>query len=98
PGYSMEGWWGRLFSGIGLDLDKPIGRYSKAELHDLLHKEPTKVKVEGVNLTFEGIITRLQKAVRTKDIDTLQPHVRAFVERAVTFTTCPDCGGTRLNE
>ncbi len=98
PGYSMEGWWGRLFSGIGLDLDKPIGRYSKAELHDLLHKEPTKVKVEGVNLTFEGIITRLQKSVLTKDVDTLQPHVRAFVERAVTFTTCPDCGGTRLNE
>ena len=82
----------------GLDLDKPIGRYSKAELHDLLHKEPTKVKVEGVNLTFEGIITRLQKSVLTKDVDTLQPHVRAFVERAVTFTTCPDCGGTRLNE
>jgi excinuclease UvrABC ATPase subunit len=98
PGYSMEGWWGRLFSGIGLDLDKPIGRYSKSELHDLLHKEPTKVKVEGVNLTFEGIITRLQKSVLTKDVDTLQPHVRAFVERAVTFTTCPDCGGTRLNE
>ena len=98
PGYSMEGWYGRLFSGIGLDMDKPIGQYTAGELHDLLHKEPTKIKVEGVNLTFEGVITRMQKSMLTKDVDTMQPHVRAFVERAVTFTTCPDCGGSRLNE
>jgi excinuclease UvrABC ATPase subunit len=96
PGYSMDGWYGRLFQGIGLDLDKPIGRYTKKEMHDLLYKEPTKIKVEGVNLTYEGVIPRVQKSMLSKDVDALQPHVRRFVERVVTFTTCPECGGTRL--
>ncbi len=98
PGYSMEGWYGRIFLGSGyFDPDKPIRAYTKTELHDLLHKEPTKIKVSGINLTYEGLIPRLQKSILSKDVDTLQPHIRAFVERAVTFTTCPDCGGTRLN-
>jgi excinuclease ABC A subunit len=96
PGYSMDGWYGRLFQGIGLNLDKPIGRFTKKEMHDLLYKEPTKIKVEGVNLTYEGVIPKVQKSMLSKDVDALQPHVRRFVERAVTFTTCPECGGTRL--
>jgi excinuclease ABC A subunit len=98
PGYSVDGWWGRLFAGIGLDLDVPIGQYTKKQLQDLLHKEPTKIKVEGVNLTYEGVIPRIQKSMLAKDVEALQPHVRRFVERAVTFRTCPECGGTRLNE
>ena len=98
PGYSMEGWYGRIFLGSGyFDPDKPIRAYTKTELHDLLHKESTRIKVDGINLTYEGLIPRLQKSMLSKDVDTLQPHIRAFVERAVTFTTCPDCGGTRLN-
>jgi excinuclease UvrABC ATPase subunit len=97
PGYSIDGWYGRLFVGIGLDLDKPIGRYTKKEMADLLYKEPTKIKVEGVNLTYEGVIPRVQKSMLSKDVESLQPHVRRFVERAVTFTTCPDCDGTRLS-
>ena len=97
PGYSMEGWYGRLFVGIGLDLDKPIGRYTKREMDDLLYKEPTKIKVEGVNLTYEGVIPKVQKSMLSKDVESLQPHVRRFVERVVTFTTCPDCDGTRLS-
>jgi len=98
PGYSMDGWYGRLFVGIGLDLDKPIGTYTKKEMDDLLYKEPTKIKVEGVNLTYEGVIPRVQKSMLSKDVDSLQPHVRRFVERVVTFTTCPECGGTRLSK
>ena len=99
PGYSMDGWYGRIFSGSGFfDMDKPIRDFTKKELHDLLHKEPTKIKVEGINLTYEGLIPKLQKSMLSKDVDSLQAHVRAFVERAVTFTTCPDCDGTRLNE
>ena len=98
PGYSMDGWYGRIFSGAGFDMDKPIRKYTKKELHDLLYKEPTKIKVEGINLTFEGLIPRIQKSMLSKDVDALQPHVRAFVERAITFTACPDCGGTRLSE
>src|SRR3712207_2497752 len=98
PGYSMEGWDGRLFQGIGLDLDKPIGQYTKKEMADLLYKEPTKVKVEGVNLTYEGVIPKVQKSMLSKDVEALQPHVRRFVERVVTFTTCPECGGTRLSK
>jgi excinuclease UvrABC ATPase subunit len=97
PGYSMDGWYGRLFVGIGLDLDKPIGRYTKREMDDLLYKEPTKIKVEGVNLTYEGVIPKVQKSMLSKDVESLQPHVRRFVERVVTFTTCPDCDGTRLS-
>jgi excinuclease UvrABC ATPase subunit len=99
PGYSMDGWYGRIFRGSGFfDMDKPIRRYTKRERHDLLHKEPTKIKVDGINLTYEGLIPRIQKSFLSKDVDALQPHVRAFVERAVTFTTCPECGGTRLSE
>ena len=99
PGYSTEGWYARIWSGAGFfDPDKPIKKFSKKELFDLLHKEPTKIKVDGINLTYEGLIPKLQKSVLSKDVDALQPHVRAFVERAVTFTTCPDCSGTRLSE
>ena len=99
PGYSMDGWYGRIFIGSGFfDPDKPVGDYTKKELHDLLYKESTKIKVDGINLTYEGLIPKIQKSMLSKDIDTLQPHIRAFVERAVTFTACPECGGTRLNE
>src|SRR5580658_3890797 len=99
PGYSMDGWFGRIFTGCGFfDPGKPIGKYTKRELNDLLYKEPTKIKVDGINLTYEGLIPKIQKSMLSKDVDSLQPHVRAFVERAVTFTTCPECGGTRLNE
>ncbi len=99
PGYSMDGWYGRIFRGSGFfDPDKPIRKFTKKELHDLLDKEPTKIKVEGINLTYEGLIPRIQKSMLSKDVDSLQPHVRAFVERAVTFSTCPECDGTRLSE
>ncbi|MDX6358195.1 MAG: hypothetical protein QOH37_1249, partial [Nocardioidaceae bacterium] len=99
PGYSMDGWYGRIFSGCGFfDPDKPIRRYTKKELRDLLHKEPTKIKVDGINLTYEGLIPKMQKSMLSKDVDAMQPHIRAFVERAVTFTTCPECDGTRLSE
>src|SRR3712207_2908260 len=99
PGYSMDGWYGRIYRGCGFfDPDKPIRKYTKKELHDLLHKPPNKVKVDGINLTYEGLIPRIQKSFLSKDVDALQPHIRAFVERAVTFTTCPECGGTRLSE
>ncbi|MHA6792290.1 ATP-binding cassette domain-containing protein [Pseudonocardia bannensis] len=99
PGYSMDGWYGRIFAGCGFfDADKPIRTFTERQLHDLLHKEPTKIKIDGINLTYEGLIPRIQKSMLSKDVDALQPHVRAFVERAVTFTTCPECGGTRLSE
>ncbi|MEV0409164.1 excinuclease ABC subunit UvrA [Actinoallomurus sp. NPDC050550] len=99
PGYSMDGWYGRIFTGCGFfDPDKPINKFTKKELNDLLHKEPTKIKVEGINLTYEGLIPKIQKSMLSKDVDSLQPHIRAFVERAVTFTDCPECGGTRLSE
>jgi excinuclease UvrABC ATPase subunit len=99
PGYSMEGWYGRIFRGCGFfDPDKPIRKYTKKQLHDLLHKEPTKIKVDGINLTYEGLIPKIQKSFLSKDVDAMQPHIRAFVERAVTFQMCPDCEGTRLNE
>ena len=97
PGYSMDGWYGRIFGGAGLPMDKPIGRFTKRELHKLLYGEPEKIKVEGINLTYEGVIPKIQKSMLSKDVDALQPHVRAFVQRAVTFTTCPDCDGTRLS-
>ena len=99
PGYSMEGWYGRIFRGCGFfDPDKPIRKYTKKELHDLLHKEPTKIEVDGINLTYAGLIPTIQKSFLSKDLDALQPHIRAFVGRAVTFTTCPECHGTRLSE
>ena len=98
PGYSMDGWYGRIFSGAGFDMDKPIGKYTKKDLDKLLHGEPTKIKVEGINLTYEGVIPKIQKSMLSKDVDAMQPHIRAFVERAITFTTCPDCDGTRLSK
>src|SRR3712207_3273724 len=96
PGYSMDGWYGRIFSGAGLPMDKPIASFTKKERHTLLYGEPTKIKVEGVNLTYEGVIPKIQKSMLAKDVEAMQPHVRAFVERAITFTTCPECDGTRL--
>ena len=99
PGYSMEGWYGRIFRQSGFfDPDKPIKKYNKRELHDLLYKEPTKIKVEGINLTYSGLIPSIQKSMLSKDVEAMQPHIRAFVERAVVFQTCPDCDGTRLSE
>ena len=99
PGYSMEGWYGRIFRGCGyFDPDKPISKYTKKELDDLLYREPTKIKVEGINLTYSGLVPQIQKSFLSKDVDAMQPHIRTFVERAITFTTCPDCHGTRLNE
>jgi len=98
PGYSMDGWYGRIFSGAGFDMDKPIAKFTKRELQDLLYKEPTKIKVEGINLTFEGLIPKIQKSMLAKDVDAMQPHVRAFVERAITFTRCPECDGARLSK
>ncbi|MCU1378450.1 MAG: hypothetical protein JWN29_1433, partial [Acidimicrobiales bacterium] len=99
PGYSMDGWYGRIFGGCGFfDPDKPIRKFTKKELHDLLHKEPTKIKVDGINLTYEGLIPKVQKSMLSKDKEAMQPHIRAFVERVVTFTACPECDGTRLSE
>ena len=98
PGYSMDGWYGRLFTGMGLPMDKPIKQFTKKQLDTMLWSEPTKIKVEGVNLTFDGIIPKIQKSMLSKDPEAMQPHVRRFVDRAVTFQTCPDCEGTRLTE
>ena len=99
PGYSMDGWYGRIFSGCGFfDPDKPIKKFTKRELNDLHYKEPTKIKVDGINLTYEGLIPKIAKSMLAKDVGAMQPHIRAFVERAVTFTTCPQCDGTRLSE
>ncbi|QRP43213.1 excinuclease ABC subunit UvrA [Amycolatopsis sp. FDAARGOS 1241] len=98
PGYSMDGWYGRIFRGTGFfDPDKPIKKFTKKQLNDLVYKEPTKVKIEGINLTYSGLVPAIQKSFLSKDVDSMQPHIRAFVERAVTFTTCPDCDGTRLS-
>jgi excinuclease UvrABC ATPase subunit len=99
PGYSMDGWYGRIYRGSGFfDPDKPIRKYTKKELYDLLYKEPTKIKVDGINLTYEGLIPKMQKSFLSKDVDALQSHIRTFVERAVTFSTCPECDGTRLSK
>jgi excinuclease UvrABC ATPase subunit len=99
PGYTGGGWNSRLYSESGfVDPDKPIRKYTKKEMHDFLHHEPARMKIAGINMTYEGLIPRVQKSMLSKDVDALQPHVRAFVERAVTFTSCPDCGGTRLSE
>jgi excinuclease UvrABC ATPase subunit len=97
PGYSMDGWYGRIFAGAGLPMDKPVGKFTEKERQKLLYAEPTKIKVEGINLTFEGVIPKIQKSMLSKDVDAMQPHIRAFVERAVTFTACPECDGTRLS-
>jgi excinuclease ABC A subunit len=99
PGYSMDGWYGRIFAGSGyFDMDKPVGQFTEKELDDLLRREPTKIKVEGINLTYEGLIPKIQKSMLSKDPESMQPHIRAFVERAITFQACPECGGTRLAE
>ncbi len=99
PGFSMEGWYGRIFNGCGFfDPDKPIRKFTKKELEALLHMEPTKIKIDGINLTYQGLVPQVQKSFLAKDVEAMQPHIRAFVERAVTFTTCPECGGTRLSE
>ncbi|MFY1828399.1 ATP-binding cassette domain-containing protein [Myxococcus fulvus] len=98
PGYNADGWQVRIYANSGfLDPDKPIRKYTKKELEDFLYKEPTKVKFESMNLTYEGLVPRIQKSFLSKDKEAMQPHIRAFVERAVTFTPCPECGGTRLN-
>src|SRR5688500_11984786 len=99
PGYSMDGWYGRIFRGCGFfDPDKPIATFTKRELDALLYKEPTKIKVDGINLTYEGLIPKIQKSMLSKDREAMQPHIRAFVDRAITFATCPECDGTRLSE
>ncbi|MGA5466954.1 ATP-binding cassette domain-containing protein [Mycobacterium sp. NPDC050041] len=99
PGFSMEGWYGRIFNGCGFfDPDKPIRDFTAKELDALLYKEATKLKIDGVNLTYLGLIPQIQKSYLAKDVEAMQPHIRAFVERAVTFTTCPECDGTRLSE
>jgi excinuclease UvrABC ATPase subunit len=99
PGYANEGWHTRMFEETGFfDMAKPVGEFSERELHDLLYREASKVKVNGINLTYEGLVPRIRKSFLSKDVEALQPHVRAFVERAVTFAPCPECGGTRLSE
>ena len=98
PGYSMDGWYGRIFSGAGLPMDTPVGEFTEDQRELLLRGEPRKIVVEGTNLTFEGVLTKVQKSMLSKDLEAMQPHVRRFVERAVTFTPCPDCGGTRLTQ
>src|ERR1700738_947062 len=100
PGYKVDSWWTTgIFTASGLlDVNKPIRDYTKKELHDFLYKEPVKVKINGVNLTYEGLIPKLQKSMLSKDPNALQPHIRAFGDRAVPFTVCSDCGGTRLSE
>jgi excinuclease UvrABC ATPase subunit len=99
PGYTGGGWNSRLYIESGfVDPDKPIRRYTKKELHDFLHHEPVRMKIAGINMTYEGLIPRIQRSMLSKDTEAMQPHVRAFVDRAVTFTTCPECDGTRLTQ
>ncbi|NKQ25918.1 ATP-binding cassette domain-containing protein [Streptomyces galbus] len=97
PGYRSGGWNYRLYTESGLvDPDKPIRAYTKRELQDFLYREPTRMKIAGINMTYEGLVPRIQKSMLAKDKEAMQPHIREFVDRAVTFTTCPDCEGTRL--
>ncbi|MGJ7906375.1 ATP-binding cassette domain-containing protein [Actinopolyspora sp. H202] len=99
PGYSMDGWYGRIFRGCGFfDPDKPVRDFTAKELDALLYKEPTKIRIDDVNLTYEGLIPKIRKSMLSKDVEAMQPHIRAFVERVVTFTVCPECDGTRLSE
>ena len=99
PGYTMDGWYGRIFRSSGLfPADRPIREFTEKQLHGLLYQDPMKIKVEGINVTYEGLVPKIQKSFLAKDVDAMQPHIRAFVERAITFQTCPECGGTRLNE
>jgi len=99
PGYTADGWYVRIFTESGFfDPSKPIRDFSQRERDNFLYKEPTKVKIESIKMTYEGLVPKIQKSMLSKDVDAMQPHIRAFVERAVTFTECPDCGGTRLAE
>ncbi len=99
PGYTADGWYARIFTESGfVDPNKPIRDFNQRERESFLYKEPTKVKIESINMTYEGLVPKIQKSMLSKDVDAMQPHIRAFVERAVTFTECPDCGGTRLAE
>ncbi|MGW4824563.1 ATP-binding cassette domain-containing protein [Streptomyces sp. NPDC004227] len=99
PGYKPGGWNYRLYSESGFfDADKPIREYTEQELHDFLHREATRMKIAGINMTYEGLIPRIQKSMLSKDREAMQPHIREFVDRAITFTDCPECGGTRLSE
>jgi excinuclease UvrABC ATPase subunit len=98
PGYTADGWAVRIFAAAGLDPDKPIRKFTKKERDDFLYAEPRKVTFQNINLSYEGLIPKIQKSMLAKDVDAMQPHIRAFVERAVTFSACPDCSGTRLNE
>nr|WP_243695072.1 excinuclease ABC subunit UvrA [Labedella populi] len=99
PGYTADGWGVKIYTGSGFfDPDKPIRDFTEKERHDLLYKEPVKVRVSDINMTYEGLVPKLQKSMLSKDREAMQPHIRAFVDRAVTFATCPECGGTRLNE
>jgi excinuclease UvrABC ATPase subunit len=99
PGYTPGGWNYRLYTSSGFfDPNKPIRDYTERERHDLLYREPIRMKIEGINMTYEGLVPRIQASFLSKDVEGMQPHIRAFVERAVTFTTCPECGGTRLAE
>ncbi|MFZ4386108.1 MAG: ATP-binding cassette domain-containing protein, partial [Chloroflexota bacterium] len=100
PGYKVDSWWtvGIITASGFLDPNKPIREFTKTEMHDFLYKEPVKVSVNGINLTYEGLVSKVQKSFLSKDPDSLQPHIRAFVDRAATFTACPDCGGSRLSE
>jgi excinuclease ABC A subunit len=99
PGYKGGGWNSRLYTESGfVDPDKPIRKYTKTELHDFLYREPTRMKIAGINMTYDGLIPRIQKSMLSKDKEAMQPHIRAFVDRAVTFTACPECDGTRLSE
>ncbi|MEQ3550160.1 excinuclease ABC subunit UvrA [Pseudonocardia nematodicida] len=99
PNYSVDGWYGRIFANSGFfPGDKPINTFTKPQLDALLHKEQTRIKVDGINVTFEGLIPRIEKSFLSKDREAMQPHIRAFVDRAIVFRTCPDCDGTRLSE
>jgi excinuclease UvrABC ATPase subunit len=99
PGYKSGGWNYRMYTESGLvDPDKPIGKYTKKEAKAFLHQEPTRMKIAGINMTYEGLIPRIERSMLAKDTESMQPHIRAFVERAVTFTDCPQCGGTRLSD
>ncbi|WP_030344635.1 ATP-binding cassette domain-containing protein [Streptomyces californicus] len=100
PGWKSDSWWTvRIYAESGfLDPNKPIAKFTEREMRDFLYKEPTKVKVEGSTLTFEGLIPKIQKSFLSKDREAMQPHIRDFVDRAVTFATCPECEGTRLTE
>ncbi|MFJ2369771.1 ATP-binding cassette domain-containing protein [Microbacterium sp. NPDC087665] len=99
PGYTADGWMVKGFSQSGFyPGDKPIAEFSEKQRHLLLYGEVTKVKIAGINMTYEGLIPKITKSMLSKDLDALQPHIRAFVERVATFAVCPECDGTRLTE